>query len=108
MSRGRRWGGYRRRKGWKSVGIRAFFERMGKRVVVLAVEGEVLAVPESAAGKECGKIRGDVGVGVAEIRSVQNHRAIEQRVGFFLDAVEFREEIVEQLHVPLVNGLELG
>src|SRR4051794_98051 len=45
-------------------------EEVGERVIVLLVEGEVLAVPEAAAGQEHGQVDVGVRVGAAHARPV--------------------------------------
>src|SRR6266508_6171362 len=70
-------------------------EEVRQWVVTLAVEREMLAVLETAAGKQRGQVRGDVRVRVAEVRAVKNHRAVEQGVAAFLARLQFGEEMVE-------------
>ena len=57
--------------------------QVGQRIVVLRVESEILPVAETAAGQDDGHVGADVGVGVAEVGTVQHHGAIEQRVVAF-------------------------
>ena len=52
-------------------------EQIAERLVVLAVEGEVLAVAEAAAGQQDGKIGGVVDVCVPEIAAVENHGVVQ-------------------------------
>src|SRR5215475_13763051 len=82
-------------------------EEVRQRIVALAVESEVLALFEAAAGEESGKVRGDVRVRIAEVRAVQRHRAVEQRVDAFMTGLQFGEEMIEQLHMRLINHFKL-
>ena len=65
-------------------------EQVRQRIVVFAVEREVLAVPEAAAGEERRQVRRRVRVGVAEVGAVQDHRAVEQRLAVFPDGLSDR------------------
>ena len=74
---------------------------------MLHVKREMLAVFKTAAGKNGRHVRGDVRVGVAEVRTVEDHRAIEQRFVAFLYGLQFAEKFGKQFHVPFVDGLQL-
>ena len=67
----------------------------------------MLAVLEAAAGEDHRHVGADVRIGVAEVRAVEDHGAIEQRVFAFVHGLEIADESGEQLHVPLVDDLEL-
>ena len=58
-------------------------EQVRQRIIAAAVEGQVLAVPEAAAGEERRQVRRRVRVGVAEVGAVQDHRAVQQRLAAF-------------------------
>jgi hypothetical protein len=53
-------------------------EEVAERLVVIALEGEVLAVLEASAGEEDGEVGVVVDVGVAEVAAVEDHGAVEQ------------------------------
>src|SRR3954470_16649517 len=82
-------------------------EEVRQRVIMLRIKGEVLAVPKTAAGEKRGQVGGDVGVGVAKVRAVQNHSAIEQCLAVFADTLEFGKQVCQQLHVPFVDRFQL-
>ena len=52
--------------------------------VVFSIKGQVLAVLEAAARQEDGQVGGFVRVGIAQVAAEQDHRAVEQRLAFFL------------------------
>ena len=79
-----------------------------QRVVALGVEGEVLAVPEAAAGEDDGQVGGDVAVGVAHVAAVEDHGAVDERLAVFRGGAEVGDELVEEAHVLVVDALELG
>ena len=81
---------------------------VGQRVIVGLAECVMLAMPETAARKNRGHIETRVGVGVAEVGTVKHHRAIEERVFGFAHGFQVGEQFGEELHVPLVDGGELG
>ena len=49
-----------------------------------------------------------MGVGVAQIRSVEDHRPVEQRLTVLAHRFEVGQQVGEESHVPLVDGLQLG
>jgi len=48
-----------------------------------------------------------VGVGVAEVGTVQDHGAVQEGLLGFVSFLQPLEQLCEQFHVPLVDGLEL-
>ena len=53
--------------GFEAHALEGTDEEVWQRVIAICIEGKVLAVFETAAGKDGGEVRGDVGVGVAEV-----------------------------------------
>jgi hypothetical protein len=82
-------------------------EEVRQGVVAFAIESQVLSVLETTTRTDHGQIRGHVRVGIPEVRAVNDHRAVEQRVATFLDRLQVGEKLSEQLHVPFVDRLEL-
>src|SRR5437899_2261993 len=82
-------------------------EEVRERIIVLRVEADVLAVPESAAREDRRHVRRHVRVRIAQIRTINNHRAVEQGLAIFVHRLELGEQIRQQLHVPLVDRLQL-
>ena len=85
-------------------------QQVRQRVITLKslVEGQVLAVLEAAAGEHDRLVEAGVLVGVTEVRTIENHRAIEQRILAFGHRLHVTKELREQLHVTHVERLELG
>ena len=71
-------------------------EHIRQRIVPLAVEREVLAVAEAAAGQDRRQVEAGVRVGVAEVGAVEHHRAVEQRLPLFVRRGERRENHASQ------------
>src|SRR4051794_16878126 len=80
-------------------------EEIWQRIIVLGVEGEMLAMLETAASEESGEIRGYVGVGISKIGTVENHGAVEERLAIFAHVLQIGEKIGQELHVPFIDGL---
>ena len=83
-------------------------EEIRQRLVVLLVEGEMLAVLEAAAGEDEREIRRVVGVRVGEVRAVEEHRVVEQRAVGFLHARESIEQAREAAELRFLDLLQLG
>src|SRR5262249_39908881 len=62
-------------------------EQVRQRVVLLLVEGEVLAVAEAAAREQDGEVVVGVRVGAAHAGAVQHHRPVQQRLVALAGAV---------------------
>ena len=62
---------------------------------------------EAPPGKQGRQIGRHVGVGVAQITAVEHHGPVKQGIPGFPHRFELGEQIRQQLHVPLVNRLEL-
>ena len=73
--------------------------KVAERVVVLLVEGQMLAVLETAAGEEDREIHVRVRVRASHAGAVQDHRAVEQRLPFFFRFIERRDECVERVEL---------
>ena len=83
-------------------------EQIRQWIVPFPIKRQMLAMAETPAGKEGRKIGGHVGVGIPQIRSVENHGSIQERFTVLTDVTKPREELSQELHMPLINGFELG
>src|SRR4029450_11585254 len=85
-------------RGWPEAGLMNSHplehrdEQVGKRVVLRPIESQVLAVTESAAGKEGRQICRRVRVSVSEVGAVQDHRAVKKRRIAFLHRLQSCEQ----------------
>ena len=79
-------------------------EEVGQRVIVLLVEGEVLAVFPASAGEEDGEVLVVVVVAVAEVAAVEDLRVIEQRGNDVRALREKRNAIDKNAESP-TNGV---
>ena len=82
-------------------------EQIRQWIVPFPIKRQMLAMAETPAGKEGRKIGGHVGVGIPQIRSVENHGSIQERFTVLTDVTKSGEELSQELHMPLINGFEL-
>src|SRR5437762_1591946 len=82
-------------------------KEVGERVIVLLIESQVLAMLKPATSKDGGEVGGDVSVSVSEIRAVQDHCAIQQRLSILANSLQLTQQGGQQFHMPLVNGFKL-
>ena len=68
----------------------------------------MLAMLEPAAGEQHRQVVVGVRVGAPHAGAVKHHRAVEQRLAFFLAAGERREEIAERPELPLLMPTQFG
>src|SRR5690349_1701095 len=75
------------------------YKEVWQWIVSVAVEDQMLAMPETAARKEDGQIGRHVGIRVAEVAAIEYHRAVQQ--GFIALSLRFqvREEACQQFHM---------
>src|SRR4051794_11092112 len=83
-------------------------EEIREWVIVQGVECKVLAVLEPAASEEGWQISCYVGVRIAQVATIEDHCAVQERVATLMYGFEFGEEVRQQFHVPLINRLELA
>jgi hypothetical protein len=96
----------------KGVGLDAHIlqhgnEEVAERLVVIPLEGEVLAVLKAAAGEEDGKVGVVVDVGISKVAAVEDHGAVEEALSAFLFVGEVADEFPKKCHVLAVGGFEL-
>ena len=83
-------------------------EQIAEWLVALAAEREVLAVAESAAGQQDGKIGGVVNVRVPEIAAVENHGVVQKSLAILGLSREVIDELSQLDEVFPVCGLKLA
>ena len=83
-------------------------EEISRWCVVLGVEGEVLAVLESATGEDEREVLVAVGVGIAEAAAVQDLGAVEQGAGGFVDGLKCFQEVAEGRDLGFFDFLQLS
>src|SRR4051812_10868500 len=82
-------------------------EQVGQRVIVFRVESEMLAVLEPSPGEQRRQICRYMRIGVSEIGSIEHHCPVEKCFTILPHALEFREKVRQQFHVPLIDRFEL-
>ena len=58
-------------------------EEVAERLVVIAAEGQVLAMLEAATGQQDGQVRIVVSIRVPHVAAEQDHRAVKQAISAF-------------------------
>ena len=81
---------------------------IGERVIICGVKGQMLAVLETAAREHHGQVHVRVRIRAAHWRAVKNHRAVEQRLVFFLRRGERGEETVQGIELFLLVPAQFG
>ncbi len=83
-------------------------KEIAERRVVIAFEGDVLAVFETTTGQNDGKIRVVVDVGLAHVAAVKHHGAIQQTFVAFRLAGQIAQQFGEHDHLLAVCGFKLA
>ena len=65
-------------------------KEIAERSVVVALEDNMLTVPEPSTGKQNGQVRIVVNVGIAHAAAVEHHGAIQQTLAILLPGGEAR------------------
>ena len=82
-------------------------KEVAQRFVLIAPEGEVLAVLETATSKKDRQVRVVVRVGIPHVAAEQDHRAVQQPDFAFTGFGKLSEQLVEQHHLLMVGVDEL-
>src|SRR5215217_5876342 len=84
--------------------------KVRQRIIVVAIEYQMLAVLEAATGEDDRQIRRQMRVGVVEVRAEEHLCTIKERLATFLrffQAIQEGIEILEMLHVDCLQLSEL-
>ena len=77
------------------------------RLLADLFKGKMACVLESTPSQQRRHVAGRVGIGIAQIGTIQDHGAVEKRFSSLLNTLEPFEEIRQQTHVPGIDGAEL-
>src|SRR5690242_17539491 len=82
-------------------------EKVGQRVVALAIEDEMPAVLEAAAREQNGQVGRHMRIRVTEVAAVEHHGAIQQGFAALSMRFQISEETCQQLHMFAIDHLKL-
>src|SRR5262249_30670055 len=80
-------------------------EQVAQGSIVVALEGDMLPMPESAASKQNRQIRIVVDVRIAHVASVQHHGLIQEPTPILLPARKILHDLPEERHLLPVDLL---